>query len=176
MVVVGNACRTATQVITRSAHRALPQRAREGGRPHPRPLGKGGGTRGEGGRVRGEALQEQLEQQPPALLRPAQPGGGVEPAARKNRRKKNAVIFPEGATASAEFIGKKKVWKRSSSSKAWGGATHSRREDEDYKVKPSKLSGLKDHHAVIVHPSKRFCRKLLVPVDGYGKRATWFRR
>ena len=82
----------------------------------------------------------------------------------------------EGATASADFIGKKQVWKKSRSSKAWGSVSHTRREEEDYKFKPAKLMDLRDHTAVVVHPSKRFVRKRIVPVDGRGKVPLWFHK
>ena len=120
-----------------------------------------------------------------AIIAGMQSEVSADPAIGRDKRKvltlnfRTRLIFraadTEGATASADFIGKKKVWKRSHSSKSWGTATRSRREDEDYKLKPSKLTELRDHNAVIVHPSKRFSKKLLVPVDGYGKVPSWFR-
>lgn len=82
----------------------------------------------------------------------------------------------EGATASADFIGKKNVWKQSRSSKAFSSVTYTKRQEEDYKIKPAKLMDLKDHFAVVVHPSKRFVRMLLKPVDATGRVAQWFRR
>jgi len=121
-----------------------------------------------------------------AIIAGMQSEVSADPAIGRDKRKVLALNFrtrlifraadTEGATASAEFIGKKQVWKRSKSSKAWSSVTHSRREDEDYKIKPTKLMQLRDHHAVIVHPSKRHSRKLLVPVDGTGKTPSWFRR
>ena len=110
----------------------------------------------------------------------------ADPAIGRDKRKvlslnfRTRLIFRaadmEGATASADFIGKKKVWKQTRSSKAWSTVTRSRREDEDYKIKPAKLMDLRDHHAVVVHPSKRFVRMLLRPVDGSGKIPNWFGR
>ncbi len=123
-----------------------------------------------------------------AIIAGMQSEVSADPAIGRDKRKVLALNFRtrlifraadmEGATASADFIGKKKVWKKSTSSKPWGsgGTTHSRREDEDYKVKPSVLMNLRDHTAVIVHPSKRFIRKLVTPVDGTGRVAKWFRR
>ena len=108
----------------------------------------------------------------------------ADPAIGRDKRKvlslnfRTRLIFRaadmEGATASADFIGKKKVWKQTRSSKAWSTVTRSRREDEDYKIKPAKLMELRDHHALVVHPSKRFVRMLLRPVDGSGKIPNWF--
>ena len=121
-----------------------------------------------------------------AIIAGMQSEVSADPAIGRDRRKVLALNFrtrfifraadAEGATASAEFIGKKKVWKQTTSSKAWSSATRSRREDEDYKLKPAKLTELKDHHAVVVHPSKRYVRKLLPPVDGRGRRPEWFAR
>jgi hypothetical protein len=81
----------------------------------------------------------------------------------------------EGATASADFMGKKNVWKLSKSSKALSAVTYTRRQEEDYKIKPAKLMDLKDHHAVLVHPSKRFVRRLFRPLEADGSVAKWFR-
>ncbi|MCB1097349.1 MAG: type IV secretion system DNA-binding domain-containing protein [Verrucomicrobiae bacterium] len=110
----------------------------------------------------------------------------ADPAIGRDKRKvlslnfRTRLIFRaadmEGAIASADFIGKKKVWKQTRSSKAWSTVTRSHREDEDYKFKPAKLMDLRDHHAVIVHPSKRFARMLLRPIDGLGRIPSWFRR
>ena len=121
-----------------------------------------------------------------AIIAGMQSEVSADPAIGRDKRKVLALNFrtrfifraadTEGATASADFIGKKQVWKRSKSSKAWSSVTHSRREDEDYIIKPTKLMQLRDHHAVVVHPSKRHSRKLLTPVDGTGKTPAWFRR
>ncbi len=79
----------------------------------------------------------------------------------------------EGAEASSQFIGKHKVWKRSRSSKPWETATHGKREQEEFRIKPSNLMRLGDHKAIIVHPSKRYLRKRIAPVNGHGKRMKW---
>ena len=121
-----------------------------------------------------------------AIIAGMQSEVSADPAIGKDKRKVLALNFrtrfifraadSEGAIASADFIGKKKVWKQTRSSKAWSSVTRSRREDEDYKVKPAKLSELRDHRAVVVHPSKRFAKMPLIPVDGDGKTPAWFRR
>ena len=121
-----------------------------------------------------------------AIIAGMQSEVSADPAIGRDKRKVLALNFRtrfifraadmEGATASADFIGKKKVWKRSRSSKAWGSVSHTRREDEDYKVKPAKLMDLRDHWAVIVHPSKRFAKKRIVPLDGLGRVPGWFRK
>lgn len=121
-----------------------------------------------------------------AIIAGMQSEVSADPAIGRDKRKVLALnlrtrfIFRaadmEGATASADFIGKKRVWKRSRSSKAWGSVSHTRREEEDYKVKPAKLMDLRDHWALVVHPSKRFAKKRIVPVDGFGKVPAWFRK
>jgi len=65
----------------------------------------------------------------------------------------------EDAKLSAEYIGKKKVWKKSYSSRGFGPLTITRRREEEYRILPAKLLTLSDHQAVAVHPSKRFVRK-----------------
>ena len=81
----------------------------------------------------------------------------------------------EGAEAGSQFIGKEQVWKKSRSSKFLDSVTYGKREAEEFKVKPSKLMQLKDHTAIIVHSSKRFVKRRLIPIDGTGHRYQWFR-
>ncbi len=121
-----------------------------------------------------------------AIIAGMQSEVSADPAIGRDKRKVLALNFRtrfifraadmEGATASADFIGKKNVWKMSKSSKAMSSVTYTRRQEEDYKIKPAKLMDLKDHHAVIVHPSKRFVRRLLRPIQADGTVAKWFRR
>ena len=121
-----------------------------------------------------------------AIIAGMQSEVSADPAIGRDKRKvlslnfRTRLIFRaadmEGATASADFIGKKNVWKISKSSKAFSSVTYTKRQEEDYKIKPAKLMDLKDHHAVVVHPSKRFARRLLRPRDPYGKVPKWFRR
>jgi len=82
----------------------------------------------------------------------------------------------EGATLSASFIGKKRVWKRTISSKAFGSRTTSRRQEQEYKVHPTKLEQLNDHEALVVHASKKFFRKLIAPKTAEGITPRWFSR
>ncbi|MCB1099442.1 MAG: type IV secretion system DNA-binding domain-containing protein [Verrucomicrobiae bacterium] len=81
----------------------------------------------------------------------------------------------DGAEAASQFIGKEEVWKKSRSSKCFDSVTYGKREAEEFRIKPSRLMQLRDHTAIIVHPSKRFCRRRLTPLDGAGNRLPWFR-
>lgn len=112
-----------------------------------------------------------------AIIAGMQSEVSADPAIGRDKRKVLALNFRtrfifraadvEGAAASAEFIGKKKVWKLSKSSKAFDSVTYSRRLEEDYRVKPSALMRLRDKHCVIVHPSKRFSRRRLPAMSHY---------
>lgn len=79
----------------------------------------------------------------------------------------------EGATASADFIGKRQFWKQTRISKPFQSGTTSRTKQEEHYVKTSELMRLKDHKAVIVHPSKKFIQKMIPPCDGAGARLRW---
>ncbi len=81
----------------------------------------------------------------------------------------------EGATISANFIGKKRVWKKTISSKAFGSRTTSRRQEQEYLVHPTALELLKDHVALVVHPSKKFLKKRLASKEADGTTSKWFR-
>ncbi|MBK1884407.1 type IV secretion system DNA-binding domain-containing protein [Luteolibacter pohnpeiensis] len=80
----------------------------------------------------------------------------------------------EGATASAEFIGKHKIWKRSISSRGIGSRSVSRHQEMEYRIHPSNLMKLSSHTAMIVHPSKRLVRRRIPPVDGSGRVYPWW--
>ena len=80
----------------------------------------------------------------------------------------------KGANESAAFLGKREIWKKTHSSRPLETATVSRRLDEDFIVKPSKLMRLPDHTAIVAHPSKRFTEVKLRPVDGTGKVYGWY--
>ena len=79
-----------------------------------------------------------------------------------------------GGQLSAEFIGKKDVWKKSKSSRPLGPTTTTRRKEQEYLIKPSELVRLPDHTAYIVHPSKRYRKKKIAPLQGKGKVYPWY--
>ena len=91
---------------------------------------------------------------------------------------RNRLIFKaadeEGALESADFLGKKRVIKKS-----WGyhGGRISRNysEQEEHKIKPHRLRNLQKHNCVLVHSERGHRRKLLPPIDPNGKVSAWFR-
>jgi hypothetical protein len=92
---------------------------------------------------------------------------------------RNRLIFKaadeEGAVESANFLGKKRVIKKS-----WG-YSHGRMsrnysEQEEHKIKPHMLRGLAKNTAVVVHCERGHRTKLLPPLEPDGKVASWFAR
>src|SRR6185503_19812113 len=77
------------------------------------------------------------------------------------------------AVQAADFIGKKRVIKRS-----WGFNAGKRNvnysETEEHKIKPHKLRNLRDHECVLVHSERGFRRVMLPPLEPDGKIARWF--
>jgi hypothetical protein len=107
-----------------------------------------------------------------------------DPAITEKKRKvlalnmRTRLIFTaadlEGATASADFIGKKMIWKRSYSTRGFGARTVTRQRVIEYRIDPSKLLDLPSHTAIVVHPSKRMKRRRISPVDGQGRTYPWW--
>jgi len=92
---------------------------------------------------------------------------------------RNRLIFraaDEGdAVQAADFIGKKRVVKRS-----WGYTAGKRTvnysENEEHKIKPHQLRSLRDHQCVLVHCEKGFRKIVLSPLEPDGKVSAWYRR
>ena len=90
---------------------------------------------------------------------------------------RNRMIFRSAdeadAVQAADFIGKKRVVKRS-----WGYSAGKRNvnynETEEHKIKPHKLRILHDHECVLVHCERGFRRVTLPPLESNGKIAKWF--
>ena len=80
----------------------------------------------------------------------------------------------EGATSSADHIGKRDLWKVTRMVRPFKPTTYSKRKEQEHFVKPAKLMSLPDHTAVIVHPSKRFLRKRIRPLNGQGQVYPWY--
>ncbi len=81
---------------------------------------------------------------------------------------RNRLIFRSAdeadAVQSADFLGKKRVVKRS-----WGYSAGKRNvnysETEEHKIKPHKLRNLRDHECVLVHCERGFKRTVLTPLE-----------
>ena len=90
---------------------------------------------------------------------------------------RNRMIFRAADEADAvqvaDFLGKKRVIKRSWGSNA-GGHSVTCSEDEEYKIKPHLLRGLRDHQCILVHCEHGFRRRLLSPFDAEGNIPKWF--
>ena len=92
---------------------------------------------------------------------------------------RNRLIFKaadeEGAVESADFLGKKRMIKKS-----WG--YHSGRisrnysEQEEHKIKPHVLRNLPKHWCVLVHAERGHRQKLLPPLEPNGNVSPWFQR
>ncbi len=80
----------------------------------------------------------------------------------------------KGANESSSFLGKREVWKKTHSSRPMETVTTSRRKDEDFFIKPAAMMRLRDHTAIIAHPSKQFKKVRLKPVSGDGKVYKWY--
>jgi hypothetical protein len=90
---------------------------------------------------------------------------------------RNRLIFRAAdeadAVQAADFIGKKRVVKRS-----WGFSAGKRNvnysETEEHKIKPHKLRNLRDHECVLVHCERGFRRVTLPPLEADAAVAKWF--
>ena len=90
---------------------------------------------------------------------------------------RNRMIFRSAdeadAVQAADFLGKKRVFKRS-----WGSSAGKRNvsysEAEEHKVKPYQLRTLRDHECVLVHCEKGYRRLVLPPLEANGIVAKWF--
>jgi type IV secretory pathway TraG/TraD family ATPase VirD4 len=91
---------------------------------------------------------------------------------------RNRIIFraadEEGALDSADFLGKKRVIKKSWSN-AVGKTTRSYTEQEEHKIKPHILRTLPKHTAIIIHCEKGHRQKRLPPIEPDGTVCKWFR-
>jgi type IV secretory pathway TraG/TraD family ATPase VirD4 len=91
---------------------------------------------------------------------------------------RNRFIFTaadeEDAKASADFIGKREDWERST---GWsGGRRHySSRKVEEYVIKPSALRKLRKHRCVVVHSEGGHRRVTLPPREADGSIPAWYR-
>ena len=92
---------------------------------------------------------------------------------------RNRLIFKaadeEGANESADFLGKKKIIKKS-----WGYSAGKRSsnysEHDEHKIKPHLLRNLTKHNAVVVHCECGHRTKQLPPLEPDGRVCDWFRQ
>lgn len=90
---------------------------------------------------------------------------------------RNRMIFRSAdeadAVQAADFLGKKRVFKRS-----WGSSAGKRNvnysETEEHKIKPYQLRTLRDHECVLVHCEKGYRRLSLPPLESNGRVSNWF--
>ncbi len=90
---------------------------------------------------------------------------------------RNRLIFRAAdeadAVQAADFLGKKRVVKRS-----WGYSAGKQNtnysETEEHKIKPHKLRNLRDHECVLVHCERGFRRVTLPPLESDGRISKWF--
>jgi len=91
---------------------------------------------------------------------------------------RNRLIFRAAdeadAVQSADFLGKKRVVKRS-----WGYSAGKRNDNyseaEEHKIKPHKLRNLRDHECVLVHCERGFKRTILAPLEPDGRISSWYK-
>ena len=90
---------------------------------------------------------------------------------------RNRVIFKAAerncAESSADFIGKKLIWKKSFT-RGNGHRSITRSREEEYLVKPFELMSLQKFSAVVKHCEKRFRKTRIHPIDPEGKTPSWY--
>jgi hypothetical protein len=120
-----------------------------------------------------------------AVVAAAQSSTSFLPALGKEKAKvlvlnlRNRIIFKaadeEGALDSADFLGKKRVVKKTWGVSA-GQSNRSYAEHEEHKIKTHVLRALPKHTAVLVHCERGFKRTVLPPIEPNGRVSRWFRR
>ena len=91
---------------------------------------------------------------------------------------RNRMIFraadEDGAVDSADFLGKKRIIKRT-----WGFSNGKRTthysETEEYRIKPHILRALPKHTCVLVHAERGLRQRVLPPIEADGKVCKWYR-
>ena len=92
---------------------------------------------------------------------------------------RNRMIFKaadeEGALDSADFLGKREVWKRSYGMSA-GRSSYNRSKVEEHRFKTHELRAMKNHECVLVHCQEGPRKCVLPPLEPNGQISKWFRR
>jgi hypothetical protein len=90
---------------------------------------------------------------------------------------RNRIIFKAAdcrcAETSADFVGKRMIWKKSYT-RGRSGNSITRTREEEYLVKPYELMSLPKFTAVIKHCDKRFMKQILHPLEPDGTRPRWY--
>ena len=90
---------------------------------------------------------------------------------------RNRIIFKAAdrtcAEGSADFIGKKLIWKKSYT-RGMGNRSTTRSREEEYRVKAFELMALPKFSAVVKHCEKPFRRARIHPIDPDGKSPRWY--
>jgi len=107
------------------------------------------------------------------------PLGGKEKAQVTMLNLRNRIIMQAGdrecADMSADFVGKKMVWKKSYSHSDGGRSTSvSRSEEEQYHVKPHELMEFEKYTAIITHAAKGWKKSIVPPISPDGTLPDWY--
>jgi hypothetical protein len=90
---------------------------------------------------------------------------------------RNRIIFKAAdrtcAEGSADFIGKKLIWKKSYT-RGMGNRSTTRSREEEYRVKPFELMALPKFTAIVKHCEKRFRKSRIHPIDPDGRIPRWY--
>jgi type IV secretory pathway TraG/TraD family ATPase VirD4 len=90
---------------------------------------------------------------------------------------RNRIIFKAAdrscAESSADFIGKRMIWKRSYT-RGRGNHSTTRTREEEYQVKPFELMSLPKFTAIVKHCEKGYRRTRIHPIDADGKTPFWY--
>jgi hypothetical protein len=90
---------------------------------------------------------------------------------------RNRIVFKAAdrgcAESSADFIGKRIIWKRSYT-RGRGNHSTTRTREEEYLVKPFELMSLPKFTAIVKHCEKGYRRSRIHPVDADGKTPPWY--
>lgn len=90
---------------------------------------------------------------------------------------RNRLIFKaadeEGAQEAADFLGRKKVIKKSWGSSG-GKSSRNYTEQEDHKLKPYQLRTLPKHTCILVHCERVHKKVLIPPIEADGRVCEWF--
>jgi hypothetical protein len=90
---------------------------------------------------------------------------------------RNRIIFKAAdracAESSADFIGKRMIWKRSYT-RGRGSHSTTRTREEEYLIKPFELMSLPKFTAIVKHCEKGYRKRRIHPVDADGKTPSWY--